>query len=70
MLETIRTYIQSIEDMSFDDYYRQYLERMSQRSLDLEFQYLSKSANAANILKIDAMISKYIDELVMLGGKQ
>lgn len=68
MLETIKQYIEKIEDIPFSEYYAAYIEQVELESIQSEFDYLL-SNNSLDVLGMERLLNKSIDELVKSLGK-
>ena len=60
MLETIKTYIDELPEMDFDDYYQNYIFEVQDQNLELEVS----SLKTADILSLDKLIAKLHKELL------
>lgn len=68
MLETVVAFLNSVSDMSFAEYYRNYVHRIELQSIEAEFDYLL-SHNDIDLLGLERLINKSLDELVRSSGK-
>ena len=60
MLETIKTYIDELPELDFDDYYQNYIFEVQDQNLELEVS----SLKTADILSLDKLIAKLHKELL------
>lgn len=63
MLETVRNYIENLDDISFKLYFLNYIIKMQDVDLDNEFKYLT-THNSMSISKVDRLISSVYKGLV------
>lgn len=63
MLEIVRNCIESLDDISFQLYFVNYIIKMQDIDLDNEFRYLT-THNLMSISKVDRLISNAYEGLV------
>lgn len=65
MLETVKRYIKKdIPNESFEKFFINYILAVQDKNIELEMEYLV-SHNVLDIMKLDRLISDYMDRLVM-----
>lgn len=59
MLETVKSYIEELPDISFDTYYQRYIFQVQDQNIATEIH----SINTDDILSLDRLIAKLSKEL-------
>lgn len=62
MLEIVKDYIDSMEDITFPQYYTAYLIEVQDRNLDYEFRHLL-SRNTLTVSVVDTMVTDMLERL-------
>lgn len=67
MLETIRSYINNLDDRNFQEFYQDYIFDIQDNLIELEFKYLiSHNMGLMSICNYEKLVNKEMQELMSI----